>query len=116
MYIIKIILRARQNYLCDKFRTETTQLSSGLIEQVKEAWGVYVRQKVSKGLLETDVNVLKEEGEEKAWPRLAERFLKDSAWKQECLKRDEKFSMHFSAAVRQFSSELKPVLTSSCIE
>lgn len=34
------------------------------------------------------------------WPSLQKRFLdQDRTWKQECLKRDEKFEMHFSAAV-----------------
>jgi cysteinyl-tRNA synthetase len=34
------------------------------------------------------------------WPALQAKFGEaDKVWKQECLKRDEKFEMHFSAAV-----------------
>jgi hypothetical protein len=93
----KIIQRARQNHLLDTFRSETKVLSSDLIAQVQSSWRAHVRERVGKGLLEDQRPV--EGEEEQAWPRLVE-LIQDKAWKQECLKRDEKFDMYFSSAVR----------------
>ena len=94
---LEIILRARQNYLFEKFRSETAILSQELISQVWAAWSTFVQSKVSKGLPAVDVphNGL----EESHWPRIV-TLASDREWKKECLKRDEKFDMHFSAAVR----------------
>ncbi|KAF7985093.1 hypothetical protein HWV62_8979 [Athelia sp. TMB] len=97
----KIIVRARQNFLVDKFRTETTALSSELITDVRASWTSYVQSKVPKGLGANETLAVGEE--EKVWPRLAELF-QDKAWKQECLKRDEKFDMYFSAASRTLAA------------
>lgn len=96
--ILEIILRARQNFLVDKFRTETVALSAELISEVHSSWTAYVQSNVTKGLGANES--LPAGDEEAAWPRLAELF-QNKAWKQECLKRDEKFDMYFSAAVRQ---------------
>lgn len=41
--------------------------------------------------------------EREAWPALVERF-QDKAWRQAGLQRDEKFEMHFNAAVRALRS------------
>ena len=70
-----------------------------LLETVTNAWADYVQSKVSKALQDPDKPA---SGSEKdAWPHLVPRFQSaDKTWKQECLKRDEKFEMHFSAAVR----------------
>ncbi|KAK7692221.1 hypothetical protein QCA50_003845 [Cerrena zonata] len=91
----KIILRARQNHLVDNFRAKQTALTPELVELVSSAWVEYVRSKVSKGLLETDR--LASGQERSAWASFTTRF-QDKAWKQECLKRDEKFEMHFNAS------------------
>jgi cysteinyl-tRNA synthetase len=92
----KIILRARQTHLLDKFRSETKSITTELITQLRSAWATYVQNKVSKGLSEPDK--VAEGEEEKAWFCIVE-LARGTDWKQECLKRDEKFDMHFSAAV-----------------
>lgn len=93
----KIIRRARQNHLLDNFRSETKTMSSDLINQVYAVWRVHVRENVAKALPISERPI--EGHEEKAWHRLGE-LIQDKAWKQECLRRDEKFDMHFSSAVR----------------
>ncbi|EGO25879.1 hypothetical protein SERLADRAFT_437591 [Serpula lacrymans var. lacrymans S7.9] len=110
----KIILRARQNHLFNKFRSETTSLSPELIAQIQEAWSIYVHEKISKGLPESERPSNGDEA--KSWPRLADLF-KDKAWKQECLKRDEKFDMHFSAANKAYSAVqvAEGLLRSNCV-
>lgn len=94
----KIILRARQNHLIEQFKSKQTALTSELINIVCDSWIAYVRSKVAKGL--PDLEKPAEGSEWEAWPQLQSRFQdQDKTWKQECLKRDEKFEMHFSAAV-----------------
>ncbi|KAF5351909.1 hypothetical protein D9756_007640 [Leucocoprinus leucothites] len=93
----KIILRARQNYLIDTFRSDSTTLSANLLATITEAWVDYTRGRVNKGL--PDDQKLSEGNEEMSWPRLSE-LIQNSEWKQECLRRDEKFDMHFTAANR----------------
>jgi cysteinyl-tRNA synthetase len=95
--VFKIIQRAREKHLLDKFRSETKSISIELLEQVRSAWQTHVRVKVSKGLPE---NLRPAEGkEETIWPRLTE-LIRDNDWKRDCLRRDEKFDMYFSSAVR----------------
>lgn len=79
---------------------ETTVASPGLLAELRDTWRTYVQDKLGqgKGLLESDKPVPGEE--EKSWPRLVELF-QNKIWKQECLKREEKFEMQFSAAVGQ---------------
>lgn len=93
----KIILRARQQFLFNKFKKETTALNSELVDTVRQAWEAYIRSELARGLVEAE---RPSEGEEEArWANLVERFA-DKTWKQECLQRNEKFEMHFTAAVR----------------
>lgn len=80
----------------NKFRSETTNNSPELIEQLRIAWKSYVQDKLSKGLPDGSKPATGEE--EISWPHLVELF-QNKGWKQECTKRDEKFEMHFSAAV-----------------
>jgi hypothetical protein len=97
---MKIIVRARQNHLFSQFRNSATTLSADLLSQVSDAWGSYIRENVSKGL---PVEEKPSRGEEEVrWPRIAE-LARDQSRKLECLKRDEKFDMHFTAAVGVFS-------------
>jgi len=71
------------------------------VDEVYSAWKDYIRLEVNKGLLESDKIF---EGQEKdAW-NLLSRKIQDNSWKQECLKRYEKFDMAFSAAVREKNS------------
>jgi len=84
----------------DKFRTETTAASAELIAELRDAWRTYVQDKLSKGKGLPDGDKPVPGAEEKSWPRLVDLF-NDRIWKQECSKRDEKFEMHFSAAVGQ---------------
>lgn len=93
----KIIERARQNYLLESFRTQVTSLTSALLDKVRQSWKTYVRTRVNKGLPESDRAT--EANEEAVWSRISELY-SNPEWKQECLKRDEKFDMHYSSAVR----------------
>ncbi|TFK70635.1 cysteinyl-tRNA synthetase [Pluteus cervinus] len=97
----KIIERARQNHLLEKFRSEVQSLSQSLIDTVHDAWTLHLRSKVNKGLLAGDKLV--EGQEESGWSRLTE-LAEDKQWKQESLKRDEKFEMYFSSATRTLSA------------
>ncbi|KAI0339957.1 hypothetical protein BDW22DRAFT_1361032 [Trametopsis cervina] len=99
----KIIIRARQNHLFEKFKTSHTALTPELLTIVTDSWTSYVRSKVSKGLQASDKPA--EGSEQDAWPPLVTRFQDaDKTWKQECLKRDEKFDMHFSAANKAYTA------------
>ncbi|PPQ66330.1 hypothetical protein CVT26_011161 [Gymnopilus dilepis] len=91
----KIIERARQNHLLEKFIAETTSLTPALIERVEDAWRTYVRTRLNRGVPEGEKAA--EGREEEAWHKILENY-QNLAWKQECLKRDEKFDMYFSSA------------------
>lgn len=92
----QIIIRARQGHLVQEFRTSNSVLTPRLADEIHSAWKEYVRSEVSKGLPENEKIV---EGEEEdAWKTLSQK-IQDGLWKQECLKRYEKFDMAFSAAV-----------------
>ncbi|KAF9452772.1 cysteinyl-tRNA synthetase [Macrolepiota fuliginosa MF-IS2] len=97
----KIIMRARQNHLIDKFRLDSTALTPELVVTVSKAWVAYVTERVNKGL--PGGEKLTAGAEEAGWTRLYELTQKPE-WKQECLKRDEKFDMHFTAANRCLSA------------
>ncbi|KAH9985349.1 tRNA synthetases class I (C) catalytic domain-containing protein [Russula vinacea] len=91
----KIILRARQSYLFNDFRSEATSLTQGLLDEVRTSWDSYVRSKVSKGLPSEEVPPFGSEWQ--AWGELSIKAA-NKAWKNDALKRDEKFDMHFTAA------------------
>lgn len=55
-----------------------------------------MQDKLTKGLPDANKPAIGEE--EISWPHLVELF-QNKGWKQDCMKRDEKFEMHFSAAV-----------------
>lgn len=55
-----------------------------------------MRTRVNKGVSENDRAT--EGNEETAWSRISELY-SNPEWKQECLKRDEKFDMYYSSAV-----------------
>ncbi|KAK0476727.1 tRNA synthetases class I (C) catalytic domain-containing protein [Armillaria novae-zelandiae] len=93
----KIIKRARQNHLLDKFRAETTSVSSDLIDRIRVDWRTYVREKVGKGLPDAEVPSPGEE--DTKWSGIVV-LAQDTQWKQDCLRRDEKFDMYFSSASR----------------
>jgi len=73
------------------------------VDEIHSAWGDYIRSEVNKGLLESEKIVAG--NEEDAWKTLSQK-MQDVSWKQECLKRYEKFDMAFSAAVdiKKFAS------------
>ncbi|KAI0798498.1 tRNA synthetases class I (C) catalytic domain-containing protein [Irpex lacteus] len=97
----KIILRARQNHLVEQFKSAQSSLTPDLITTVTDSWTSYVRSKVSKGLVDADKLVQGQELDQ--WAVLQGRFgSADKTWKQENLKRDEKFEMHFSAADKAY--------------
>jgi hypothetical protein len=63
---------------------------------VQIAWKTYLREKVAEGLLEDEKPL---QGQEEAtWKQIGEK-VKEKDWKVECLKRDEKFDMRYTAAV-----------------
>ncbi|KAL1690354.1 tRNA synthetases class I (C) catalytic domain-containing protein [Schizophyllum commune] len=93
----KIIDRARKTHLLETFLKESTQLTPELIAQTEDAWRLYIRTKVAKGLPESERPA---EGQEDAtWKRISESIT-DPAWKAEALKRSEPFDMHATAARR----------------
>jgi len=79
-----------------EFRTSNPVLTSRLVDEIHSAWKEYIRSDVNKGLPENEKIV--EGKEEAAWRALSQK-IQDLSWKQECLKRYEKFDMAFSAAV-----------------
>ncbi|KDQ55793.1 hypothetical protein JAAARDRAFT_37217 [Jaapia argillacea MUCL 33604] len=97
----KIILRARQNHLFEKFRSETTSLTPALISEVHEAWANFVQSRVSKGVPENLKSVVGKEDE--FWADLVIRVA-DKDWKLEALRREEKFEMYYTTADRSHSA------------
>lgn len=98
-HVTQIILRARQTYLLNKFKSEATSLTQALLDEVQASWGSYVRSNVSKGLPREQIPPSGSEWQ--AWSELSIKAA-DKAWKNDALKRDEKFDMYFTAAVRSF--------------
>lgn len=97
LIINQIIERARQDHLFDTFRSQTNTLTPILLSQVRDAWRTYVRDRVSKGVPE---NFKPTEGnEDEVWTRISELY-KNNEWRQESLKREGKFDMYFTSAVR----------------
>ena len=68
------------------------------MDEVYSAWKDYILSEVNKGLLENEKIIVGKE--EAAWKILSEKT-RDVSWKQECLKRYEKFDMVLSAAVHE---------------
>ncbi|KAH8831464.1 tRNA synthetases class I (C) catalytic domain-containing protein [Flagelloscypha sp. PMI_526] len=94
----KIIERARQNHLFDLFREETKSIAPPLLSQVQDAFNLYLRTKVAKGLPESDLPI--EPGtEEASWTRISSQIL-DAGWKKAGLAREEKFEMYFQSAAK----------------
>ena len=101
----QIIDRARKTHLLETFLKESTQLTPELIAQTEDAWRLYIRTKVARGLPESERPA---EGQEDAtWKRISESIT-DTAWKAEALKRSEPFDMHATAAVRDTSPASTP--------
>jgi cysteinyl-tRNA synthetase len=95
--LLKIIERARQNHLFDLFREETKSITPPLLSQVQDAFNLYLRTKVAKGLPESELPI--EPGtEEESWTRISSQIL-DAGWKKAGLAREEKFEMYFQSAV-----------------
>jgi len=92
----QIIIRARQGHLVQEFRTSNSTLTPKLVDEIHSAWKDYIRSEVNKGLPENEKII--QGNEEGAWKSLSQK-IQDAPWKQECLKRHEKFDMAFSAAV-----------------
>ncbi|KAJ4473883.1 tRNA synthetases class I (C) catalytic domain-containing protein [Lentinula aciculospora] len=116
----KIIKRARQNHLLEKFRADTTLLDTNLISQVDTAWRAFLRNELAAGL-PVDERTFPTGTDEEigiTFARIAELVQSNKEWKQECLKRDEKFDMNFIsanrtlAAIRNAGSSLKTGTTS----
>ncbi|KZT29170.1 cysteinyl-tRNA synthetase [Neolentinus lepideus HHB14362 ss-1] len=97
----KIIIRARQNHLYNSYLSKVTALNPTLIEEVRSAWAAYLQSKLSKGLPEG----FAQDGasSDELFDRIRE-YANDSQWRSECLKRDEKFSMHLTVADRSFTA------------
>jgi len=81
----------------EQFRNETTSLSTELVAKVETAWAAHVKENISKGL--PDNEKIQEGEEEKAWAWISAEIQKPE-WKQACLRREEKFDMYVSSAVR----------------
>lgn len=94
----QIIIRARQGHLVQEFRANNSVLTPRLADEIHSAWKDYIRSEVNKGLPESEKIV--EGNEDDTWKALSVK-IQNNSWKQECLKRYEKFDMAFSAAVRE---------------
>jgi cysteinyl-tRNA synthetase len=81
-----------------EFRANNSALTPGLVGEIYSAWKDYIRLEVNNGLPRSETIIVGQE--EDAWKVLSQK-VQDSSWKQECLKRYEKFDMAFSAAVRE---------------
>ena len=88
--------------MVERFREQHKALTPELLDVILSSWLSYVQSKVSKGLPNSEKPT--PGAEQEAWPNLVARF-QDKSWKQDCLKRDEKFEMHFTAAVRDICPE-----------
>jgi len=75
---------------------QTQSLTAALLTNLRDAWKAYVRTRVNKGLSENEK--VSDGNEDAVWLRISELYQK-SEWRQECLKRDEKFDLHYSSAV-----------------
>lgn len=64
-----------------------------------------MREQLAKGLPAGDIPT--KGNEDNSWARIAE-LMENKNWRQECLRRDEKFEMHFSSAV------CSTIILSSC--
>ncbi|KIY70644.1 hypothetical protein CYLTODRAFT_419597 [Cylindrobasidium torrendii FP15055 ss-10] len=91
----KIIIRARQNHIYDKFRAETSALTPELAARVRVAWQAFVQDRVSKYLPE---NERIPAGEEEAKWEHVETLIKNAEFKLACLQREEKFDMYCTSA------------------
>lgn len=80
----------------ETFRTQTTAMSSSLIDEVEDAWRTYLRSDFAKGLPEADKPSKGSEAE--AWEHVLLKAAQP-AYRSECLKRDEKFDMKRKALV-----------------
>ncbi|PPQ84596.1 hypothetical protein CVT25_015799 [Psilocybe cyanescens] len=93
----KIIERARQNHILESFISQTNALTPSLLDRVRDSWKIYIRNRVSKGVPENEKAT--EGREEELWRKISDSY-QNTTWKQECLKRDEKFDMYCSSARR----------------
>ncbi|KAI9246848.1 cysteinyl-tRNA synthetase [Sporodiniella umbellata] len=85
----KIIVRARQQYLFDQLKKETTQLDQQLLKDNLEAWADFAQAKLKKldpSLLQLALN---------QWPEFVQKMTPDEIKKAVAL--DEKFKMIYSA-------------------
>jgi len=78
---------------------QTQALTTALLTNLRDAWKAYVQTRVRKGLPENEK--VPEGSEDTVWLRISELYQKPE-WRQECLKRDEKFDLYYSSAVRLF--------------
>lgn len=86
----------------EKFRADTKLLDANLVSQVYTAWRAFLRNEVAVGLPSDERALFTEnDGElDSQFSQIAELIQNNKEWKQECLKRDEKFDMNFTSAVR----------------
>lgn len=98
---LQIITRARQNHVFETFRSEVKDASPDLIDRIRVAWRAFVQERVAKGLPDSERPSVGDE--EIEWDHLTTR-VQDTQWKLDCLRRDEKFDMYFSSAVRPLLS------------
>lgn len=90
----KIILRARQQYLFENLKKETTQLDKPITNLVQEAWLEFANAKLKK----LDPALVKLATEN--WAKFEEKMTPEEVGKAIVL--DEKFKMIYSALVRYF--------------
>ena len=87
----KIILRARQQFLFENLKKETTELSQPLIQQTEEAWTEFAEAKLKK--LDAALVSLATSN----WTEFTQKMTPEEIAKAVAL--DEKFKMIYSALV-----------------
>lgn len=92
----KIILRARQQYLFENYKKETTELSETVIQQTKEAWLEFAQAKLKK--LDAALVSLATSN----WTEFRNKMTPEEVAKAVIL--DEKFKMFYSALVKQLNT------------
>ncbi|KAG0304529.1 hypothetical protein BGZ98_005415 [Dissophora globulifera] len=90
----KIIKRARQNYLFNNFKAETTTVTTEAIAKSEEAWKFYAESEFK----EINASAIDD------WAAFSDKISKDATLKTTLASAHPKFPMHFSALQEAFDS------------
>ncbi|KAK4050180.1 cysteinyl-tRNA synthetase [Microbotryomycetes sp. JL221] len=92
----KIILRARQKHLLEKYMADQSALTTQLLTDAQTAWAAYVHKNLSAALKDASSSASTYEEAKLAWTEIASSA-KRNEWVEAQKARDEKFTMHLTA-------------------